>query len=74
MSENQQEKTFIDTGFFKWNGEFSLLSTIAVIIYLSALVTGDISWWTLPLIIIYKMDFITVDVAKFFPKKNASKE
>jgi hypothetical protein len=68
MIEKKKEKTFIDTGFLKWNGEFSLLPTIAFIIYLSALLTGHISWWTIPLIIVYKMDFINVDVAKIFPK------
>lgn len=43
MNINQQDNTFIDIGFLKWNGKFSLIPTISVIIYLIALITGNIS-------------------------------
>jgi hypothetical protein len=68
MADETDEKMLINTTYLKWSGEFSLLPTVALLVYLFMIIAGVLPWWTLLLILAYRLDFITIDAKRFLYK------
>lgn len=52
----------------RFNGQFSLLSFVAVAIYCWLVFKGTVPWWTFFIFILYRMNFIVIDLKKLYRK------